>query len=142
MNRYVFITMPNSKVYRVVDTDEGMPVSFPDGLGGLWVDATGNTEVVVGWNARLVNNQWELHAPTFEEVASQVKFIATEKLSNAKGWLTFNPLDYKQDLGIATPEEEAALLAYKQYVIAVCDYRNQPGYPYTMIWPTEPFSLV
>ncbi|HGM5550000.1 TPA: tail fiber assembly protein [Pseudomonas putida] len=142
MNRYVFISLSTFKVYRVLDTDEGMPTSPPDGVWGQWVDATGNTEVVVGWNARIVNNQWELHAPTYEEVAAEVKVLAIERLSDARGWLSINPLDYKKDLGIATPEEEAALLAYKQYVVAVCDFKNQPGYPYTIIWPTVPFPLV
>ena len=64
------------------------------------------------------------------------------RASNNRLVLTYNPFDYKKDLGIATPDEEAALLAFKQYVIAVCDYKNQPGYPYTIIWPTVPFPMV
>jgi hypothetical protein len=141
MNRYAFISFTTFKVYQVLETDEGTPGSPPDGLWGQWVDVTGNPDVAVGWNARSVNNQWDLHAPTYDEVAAEVKVVATQRLSDAKGWLTFNPFDYKKDLGIATPDEEAALLAYKQYVIAVCDFKNQAGYPYTVVWPTVPFSL-
>ncbi|ANI62172.1 hypothetical protein PGR6_45990 [Pseudomonas sp. GR 6-02] len=62
-----------------------------------------------------------------------------KRLDEAARWLMFNPLQYKVDLGVATPADEAVLLAYKQYVIAVSEVKNQPGYPSTINWPAAPF---
>jgi hypothetical protein len=54
-------------------------------------------------------------------------------------WLVSNPLQYKKDLEIATPAEEAALLSYKQYFIALSEVKDQSGYPAAINWPVAPF---
>ena len=42
------------------------------------------------------------------------------------------------DLGEATPEEEAKLLEWKRYRIALIRVPNQPGYPLEITWPVVP----
>ncbi|PZW76592.1 virus tail fiber assembly protein lambda gpK [Pseudomonas sp. 2848] len=42
------------------------------------------------------------------------------------------------DLGEATPEEEAKLLEWKRYRIALIRAPNQPGYPTEIDWPAPP----
>ena len=42
------------------------------------------------------------------------------------------------DLGEAAPEEEAKLLEWKRYRIALIRVPNQPGYPLEITWPAVP----
>lgn len=48
------------------------------------------------------------------------------------------PLQDAVDLGEATPEEEAQLVAWKRYRVALNRAPQQPGYPGTIDWPPEP----
>ncbi|AZE40611.1 hypothetical protein C4K05_1252 [Pseudomonas chlororaphis subsp. aureofaciens] len=48
-------------------------------------------------------------------------------------------MQYKLDLGVTTLADEALLLAYKQYYIAVSEVKNQSGYPHSVNWPAAPF---
>ena len=45
------------------------------------------------------------------------------------------PLQDAVDIGEATPEEEAQLLAYKKYRVALNRVKNQKGYPKSVEWP-------
>jgi hypothetical protein len=48
------------------------------------------------------------------------------------------PLQDAVDLGEATPEEEAQLLAWKRYRVALNRVPQQAGYPGAIDWPPEP----
>lgn len=48
------------------------------------------------------------------------------------------PLQDAVDLGEATPAEEAALLAWKRYRVALNRLPDQPGYPSQITWPVQP----
>lgn len=48
------------------------------------------------------------------------------------------PLQDAVDLGEATPADEAALLAWKQYRVKVNRVNQQPGYPANIAWPEVP----
>jgi hypothetical protein len=52
--------------------------------------------------------------------------------------LASSALVQKVELGLATPAEEAALLAYKQFFIEMSQVNKQPGYPLNVIWPEVP----
>ncbi|KAK52535.1 caudovirales tail fiber assembly domain protein [Bordetella bronchiseptica OSU054] len=39
---------------------------------------------------------------------------------------------------IATPEEQASLIAWKQYRVALNRIEQQAGYPTEILWPTAP----
>ncbi|WP_409317608.1 tail fiber assembly protein [Pseudomonas sp. KCJK9016] len=141
MIRYVLIEMSNlnpfPKVLQFVDAEQ-MPM-IPPGVIGNWIETSVDTIVQVGWKAEYTGNGWAFSEPTYQDqvdiVTNRIRFL----VGAAEGWLMMNPLQYKQDLGIATPEEEASLLAFKQYYVAVCDAKKQSGYPYTVEWPVAPF---
>ncbi|WP_339521855.1 tail fiber assembly protein [Pseudomonas sp. EL_65y_Pfl2_R96] len=48
------------------------------------------------------------------------------------------PLQDAQDLGEATPVEEAALLAWKRHRVALNRIEQQAGFPAEITWPTSP----
>ncbi|RIJ11815.1 phage tail protein [Pseudomonas sp. 91RF] len=141
MIRYVLIEtnnlIPFAKVLQFVDAEQ-MP-SIPPGASGFWVETSVDTPIQIGWKAEYTVNGWVFSEPTYQDqvdiVANRVRFL----LGAAEGWLMLNPLQYKLDMGIATPEEQASLLAYKQYYVAVCEVKTQSGYPYTVTWPVAPF---
>jgi hypothetical protein len=148
MNRYVYIgSIYNTNfplVIQILDTESGFPTTPVEGVAGIWVDATGNTAVQVGWKAL---QSWQPDGtgvfvfvePTYEDHVVITSARIRMELDNAIQWLTFHPLHYKHDLGIATSAEEASLLAYKQYFVALTEVENQPGYPSTINWPVIPF---
>lgn len=74
-----------------------------------------------------------------EELAAAVKAaqsqIAAKRLA-ADGMVS--TLQDAVDLGEATPEEEAKLLEWKRYRIALIRVPNQPGYPKVIDWPVPP----
>ncbi|PTT00741.1 phage tail protein [Pseudomonas sp. HMWF006] len=107
---------------------------------GFWVDITANPAVQVGWKGTTTNYvDWEFSEPTSQEMEKDVAQEALELLSAAGQWLMLNSLHYKVDLGVATPEEQALLLAYKQYCVGLSDMNKQSGYPSTVNWPVAPF---
>ncbi len=144
MNRYVLVPIvyqvPYQTVLQVLDTEESMPVTPPDGVSAMWVDATGNTTVQVGWKAQFsFDAGWVFTELTYEENLSMAAAYMRLRFDSAARWLMFNPLQYKVDLGLATASDEALLMAYKQYCVTVSEVINQPGYPSTIIWPVAPF---
>ncbi|MEJ6816901.1 tail fiber assembly protein [Pseudomonas sp. LF-5] len=146
MNRYAFVrfnySKPFNKVLVIVDAVEkptAMPVEAKLS-NGFWVDITANPAVQVGWKGTTTNYvDWEFSEPTSQEMEKDVAQEALELLSAAAQWLMLNSLHYKVDLGVATPEEQALLLAYKQYCVGLSDMNKQSGYPSTVNWPVAPF---
>ncbi|MFJ4197006.1 tail fiber assembly protein [Pseudomonas sp. NPDC089534] len=140
MIRYVYIeminVMPFPKVLQVVDAEQ-MPDS--PGVPGNWVEVSVDTPAQPGWKAQFTATGWVFSEPTYEDHVGIATNRMHQLLSSASGWLSVNPLQYKLDLGLATPDEEATLQAYKQYYINVCEVKNQSGYPYTINWPAAPF---
>jgi len=70
--------------------------------------------------------------PTAAEVLAE----RDERLREAA--IRIAPLQDAVDLGEATPADEALLLAWKQYRIAVNRVTQQPGYPAAVNWPERP----
>ena len=77
----------------------------------------------------------QLAAETAEKVAGALK-ERDSRLSIAA--LRIAPLLDAQDLGEATPAEEAALLNWKRYRIACSRVEQQEGYPQQINWPVMP----
>lgn len=145
MNRYAFVrfnySKPFNKVLRIVEAEE-TPTFIPEEAGlsnGFWVDITANPAVQVGWKGSNLTGEWIFSEPTFQDLEKDVAQEVLELLNTAGQWLLLNPLQYKADLGVATPAEEAQLLAYKQYCVGVSEMKKQSGYPYTVNWPVAPF---
>jgi len=146
MNRYVLVGRVYKSGYQValqiLESDEPMPTTLPVGIADAeWYDITGDTTAHVGWKVffKLEEDGLLFVEPTHEEHLAINAARMQERFDVAALWLTFNPLQYKLDLGVATPADEAALLAYKQYFVAVSEVKKQPGYPATINWPVAPF---
>ncbi|QXI19652.1 tail fiber assembly protein [Pseudomonas hamedanensis] len=140
MNRYAYVLVdyvkPFNKVMQIVDAEE-TPTYLPN---GFWVEITGNTAVQVGWKATTVNYvDWFFSEPTYDEREKDIAYEVLTLLNAAGKWLLVNPLEYKNDIGVASPEEQALLLAYKHYCVDVSGVKTQSGYPYTVNWPVAPF---
>lgn len=142
MNRYVLIeygtTSPFLRVADIQDAEE-QPVDTPPGMQSFWSQIAIDTVVQVGWKAENSANGLVFSEPTHEEYVNLVAVQVRTKLGFASGWLTINPVNFKVNLGVATPAEQAAWLAYQQYHIAVSDVKTQANYPYTINWPVAPF---
>ncbi|MFJ7798443.1 tail fiber assembly protein [Pseudomonas sp. NPDC096950] len=140
MNRYAFVNLSGRpSVFKVVETDQGVPDIDPNGPWGVWVDITGNTDVQEGWHADLINDVWTFTPLTEQEALDKARGRMQELLEKAGRWLMFNPLQYKADIGVASTAEQTLLVAFKEYCIAVSEVINQSGYPRTINWPVAPF---
>jgi len=140
MNRYALTltAMGYTVVLQVLDTEGEAPAGPAAEPSARWRNITGNDAVQPG-----MKMQW---GPAGEEylettAAEQEQFTNGRmqlRFDEAARWLDFNPLQYKLDLGVATPAEEAALVAYKQYFIALSEVKNNAVFP-QIIWPVAPF---
>lgn len=139
MNRYVFTVYGTySVVLQVLDTDGPAPAVPANEPFGHWQNVTGDTTAQPG-----MKMSYTPYGLTFTELLPDERERFTngrlqQRFDQAKQWLTFNPLHYKVDLGLATPEEEAALVAFKQYYVAVSEVTNQNTFP-QIDWPVAPF---
>jgi hypothetical protein len=114
-----------------------MPVVPADEPWSSWQDYTGNTTAEPG-----MKMVWGM-GPTFVPTTALERETINQgriqtRLQAAQSWLMFNPVQYKSDLGTASPAEEATLLAYKQYFVAVTEVKNQTTFP-KLNWPVAPF---
>lgn len=73
---------------------------------------------------------------TLAELAAAVAVTRDQLLQNAG--LRIAPLQDAVDLGDATAEEQAQLVAWKQYRIALNRVTQQDSYPQAVTWPTSP----
>lgn len=142
MNRYVLINYGTSSPFpRVVDIQdaEEQPMVIPPGIQANWNQVAIDTVVQEGWKAEYTESGWVFSEPTYQDYVDLVAVQVRTKLGLASGWLTINPVNFKVNLGVATPADQAAWLAYQQYHIAVSDVKTQADYPYTINWPVAPF---
>ena len=138
MSRFALIDKNMGRVTEVLDTDQGIPANDPGRPWLVWADA-GTANVQQWWYAVLTNNVWVITEPPYEEMIDLANGGVQQRLIDADKWLMFNSLQFKADLDIATTEERVALLAHKQYCIAVSDVKKQAGYPSAIKWPVAPF---
>lgn len=140
MNRYALTTtvMGYTVILQIIDSEGEAPAVPANEPYTGWRDITGNDTAQPGMKIT-----W---GPTGEEYAEttlpEQQLITTGRMQQrfdaAERWLMFNPLQYKSDLGIATPADESALIAYKQYFVAVSDVTEQNTFP-MINWPVAPF---
>ena len=138
MNRYVLVGTVYKTGYQValqiLETEDAMPTTLPDGVSDAWwYDIT-------GYIARFEHDKRiKFVEPTEQEHRKMTTARMQERFDTAAQWIVFNPLQFKVDLGVATPAEVTTLALYKQYWIDVSEVRNQSGYPSTINWPVAPF---
>lgn len=78
-----------------------------------------------------------------EDVAAVVEAARKEALQKRDAYLEvatlrIAPLQDAVDLGDATAEEEAQLLAWKRYRVALNRVQQQEGFPQDVAWPVKP----
>lgn len=141
MNRYILTiaAMGYTLVLQVVDTDGDAPPVPANEPNAGWRNMTGDVTAQPGMKMEFGPGGWIFTMTTPAEQQAILKDRMQQRFDDATRWLTFNPLQYKLDLGSATPAEEAALIAYKQYVIAISDVKNQSGSLIDINWPVAPF---
>ncbi|WLW59810.1 tail fiber assembly protein [Achromobacter sp. PD1] len=74
--------------------------------------------------------------PTAEQLATAALIKRDRLLRDAATRIA--PLQDAVDLGVATEEEDAKLLAWKRYRVALNRIEQQPGYPSDFVWPERP----
>lgn len=74
--------------------------------------------------------------PTAEQLAAAALMKRDRLLRDAATRIA--PLQDAVDLGVATEEEDAKLLAWKRYRVALNRIDQQPGYPSDVVWPDRP----
>ena len=141
MNRYVLLESTGAFPYvaQVIDTESYSAPAVPKGSNGFWLWVPENTTVQLGWIARNGATGTTFTAPTAEEQIAIAVFRTRALLLAALDWTPRHALQYKVDLGVATSADQALLLAFKQYVIALDEVKNQAGYPTQITWPIAPF---
>lgn len=96
----------------------------------------------------MVDGAWKyfdiVQAPTEGEEAPlsheqlAAKALAYRDFLLSVSALRIAPLQDAADLGIATPEEEASLLAWKQCRVNLSRIEQQAGFPDSIEWPVAP----
>ena len=85
------------------------------------------------WNG----SQWVADAEAqYDKALAEAIALCDRKLTEAA--VRILPLEDAADIGEASEEEQAALLAWKRYRIDLSRVSQQPGYPLSFKWPTSP----
>lgn len=138
MKKYVRVV--NGKVDNIFETANPINEEFP--ADQVWVDVSALPKIDYSWNA--VNNDgvWTFTDSDMwgqpSELSNHLRSAREPRLARANASLVASALPYKVELGLATPADEAALLAYQQFFIDMSNVNKQPGYPLSVTWPEVP----
>ncbi len=135
MKKYVRIT--NGKVDNIYETNNDIAQEFPE--GGLWVEV--DPELNINYELDAVNNDgvWTFTGGPFPSPIGMEAGVGKQvRIDRAYGRMSNTALLYKIEAGVATPADEAFLVANKQYIIALSEVNKQPGFPATINWPVAP----
>lgn len=128
------------KVDNIFETANPITDEFP--ADQVWVDVSALTKIDYSWNAVNTDGVWTFTDSDMwgqpSSLAMQMRSERTNRFDKVSTTLTSSALVQKVELGLATPAEEAALLAYKQFFIAMSEVNKQPGYPLSVAWPQIP----
>ncbi|RON90334.1 tail fiber assembly protein [Pseudomonas fluorescens] len=140
MNRYALTTtaMGYTVILQIVESEGAAPAVPANEPFAQWRDITGNDIAQPGMKISWGPFGDEYVETTLLEQQMTTNGRMQQRFDAAGRWLMFNPLQYKLDLGIATAADESALVAYKQYCVAVSEVINQNTFP-TINWPVAPF---
>ena len=138
MKKYARVV--SGKVDNIFETNNPITEEFPSDQ--VWVDVSALPKIDYSWNAVNTDGAW-----TFSDsdpwgqpswLSIQLRSERAPRLDRANATLASTALPYKVELGLATPADEAGLLAYKQFFIDMSNVNKQPGYPLTVTWPELP----
>lgn len=100
-----------------------------DGLG--WRAVNGPEDI-------LETEVFSAEQPPAVTSSAEVLSIAERDRRLTAASFKIGPLQDAVDLGVATSEEQAALVAWKQYRVALMRTEQQPNYPGNVAWPELP----
>lgn len=143
MNRYVLLDyLPVfSIVLQVLDSEEAPPAVPPNEPFASWMTVPNDELAQVGCKREFGSTGYIYTPLNDAELLYASNTRLQLRLDAAGRWLACNPLQYKLDLGVATSADEEALLAYKQYYVAVSEVNKQSGFPAAATWPALPFPF-
>jgi hypothetical protein len=143
MNRYALMELISGYsfylVNQIVEAESTPPLPAHTGLMDYWMDVTANPAAQVGLIYKYLGSQEVFLQPVYGDYVAIAVSRKKQRFEMAASWLTYNPQQYRVELGAATPAEVAQWQAYKQYVVDLSDINNQPGYPTAVNWPAAPF---
>jgi hypothetical protein len=128
------------QVDNIYETANPITDEFP--ADQVWVDVSALPKIDYSWNAVNTDGVWTFTdsdmwgQPTL--LAIRMRNERVTRFDKVNFTLASSALVQKVELGLATPAEEAALLAYKQFFIEMSQVNKQPGYPLSVIWPEVP----
>ncbi|MFD2882857.1 tail fiber assembly protein [Pseudomonas lini] len=135
-----YVRVVDGKVDNIFETNNPITEEFPSDQ--VWVDVTALPKIDYSWNAVNTNGVWTFtdSDPWGQQsaLAIQLRSARMPRIERANATLASTALAYKVELGLATPADEAGLLAYKQFFIDMSNVNKQPGYPLTVTWPEVP----
>ncbi|PMX01587.1 hypothetical protein C1X59_11865 [Pseudomonas sp. FW215-R2] len=143
MNRYAFMELMAGYsfyvVNQIVEAESQPPFPTQGGAMDYWMDVTANPEVQVGLIYRYSGSAPGFFEPVYGDYLAIAAARKKQRFIIAAEWLTYNPLQYRVELGAATPAEVTQWQAYKQYIVDLTEINNQAGYPTALHWPVAPF---
>jgi len=132
----LYALLERNIVIQLTESEQGVPV--PPTPYVYWVPVPDGGAVQLGWRATF-NEVWTFAPSTEQELRDAAALRKWELLNAASAWLQLNSLQFRVDLATASPQEQALLVAYKQYCVDVSDIDKQAGYPAIINWPVAPF---
>ncbi|PCR97095.1 tail fiber assembly protein [Pseudomonas allokribbensis] len=143
MNRYALMELISGYsfylVNQIVEAESQPPLPEQTGPMDYWMDITTNPEAQVGLIYRYLGPEPGFFQAVYSDYVAIAAARKKLRLDIADRWLPFNPLQYRVELGAATPAEVTQWQAYKQYIVDLTEINNQPGYPTALNWPVAPF---
>lgn len=128
--------------YAVIEDGTVVNVILWDGIGDMFdaqtlIELPDDSLVGPGWS----HDGTDFVAPPAPEIppVTEGQALAEKSARIAYATTRIAPLQDMVDLGEATPEEEAALLAWKRYRIALTRITStSAGWPSAVQWPAMP----
>jgi Caudovirales tail fibre assembly protein, lambda gpK len=134
-----FARIVQGKVDNIYETNNDITQEFP--AGEFWIEVPQGALIDYDFNAINTDGVWAFNSGfpwPQTALADKIRYEKSSRLDKVNARLASTALQYKVDLGIATPADEAYLLAHKQFCIAMTEVNKQPGFPTTINWPELP----
>ncbi|MBK5525407.1 tail fiber assembly protein [Pseudomonas sp. TH08] len=143
MNRYALMELISGYsfylVSQIVEAESNPPLPGQSGGMDYWMDVTANPAAQVGLIYKYLGSEPVFVQPVYGDYVAIAVSRKKQRFETAASWLTYNPMQYRVELGAASQAEVAQWQAYKQYIVDLSEINDQPGYPTALNWPTAPF---
>ncbi|UQS91729.1 tail fiber assembly protein [Pseudomonas chlororaphis subsp. piscium] len=132
-NKYATFELDGTLKHRLIDGVHSIPEGAVPVDEGLWLRLIQETNCIWSIDVEGVISSTPLPPPVLISAAQ-----AKRDSLLAEAALRVAPLQDAVDLGSATPDEAAALLAWKRFRIELSRIDKQSGFPDVIDWPVAP----